>query len=318
MKYRDENGDWQEIILEPSGDTLPIGAITQFGGETAPTNWLFCNGQAVSRTDYAELFSAIGTTYGDGDGSTTFNVPDFIGRVPVGLDEEDTNFDTLGETGGSKELQRHNHDFIDNNSNKYSVIATFKPNGSYDSGQTSGSRTYETTYIDYAGTGDSGNLQPYTVTNFIIKAKQSIGIVGTVTEDITDTNSNAVPTAETVKKHIQEDITTGGEPAKCGYKVDGKDVYVKRINLGSLPNATSIDYPVSLPNNIKIIKTESTMYFANGDITMLPYCYGDSNAVNVGTPAYRKSEGTMRISSNTDRSTATAEIEVYFTYSEEA
>lgn len=286
MYYRDELGNWQEIVLEPSGDTLPIGAITQFGGETAPTNWLFCNGQAISRTDYAELFSAIGTTYGDGDGSTTFNVPDFIGRVPVGLDEEDTDFDTLGETGGSKELQRHNHGFIDNNSNKYSVIATFKPNGSYDSGQTSGSRTYETTYIDYAGTGDSGNLQPYTVTNFIIKAKQSIGIVGTVSEDITDTNNNAVPTCETVKDYVDEKHTYSTTETVIG-TYNGKPLYRKeveyaQINLGT--NTTSWDQQLSFTNIKDMFLDTTHSFFVDTDTGLhlpMPYVNPASN-----TPVY--------------------------------
>jgi microcystin-dependent protein len=53
----------------------PPGALMDFGGTTAPTGWLICDGQAVSRTTYAALFTAIGTTWGAGDGSTTFNVP---------------------------------------------------------------------------------------------------------------------------------------------------------------------------------------------------------------------------------------------------
>jgi microcystin-dependent protein len=69
---------------------------------TAPTGWLLCNGSAVSRTTYADLFTAIGTTYGVGDGSTTFNIPDLRGRVPVGADSSQTEFDALGETGGAK------------------------------------------------------------------------------------------------------------------------------------------------------------------------------------------------------------------------
>src|SRR5690606_9327728 len=67
-----------------------------------PTNWLECNGQAVSRTTYADLFAIIGSTHGAGDGATTFNVPDLRGRVIVGLATGDADFDTLGGTGGVK------------------------------------------------------------------------------------------------------------------------------------------------------------------------------------------------------------------------
>ena len=55
-----------------------------YGGEAAPTGWLLAAGSAVSRTTYATLFAAIGTTYGAGDGSTTFNLPDFRGVFPKG------------------------------------------------------------------------------------------------------------------------------------------------------------------------------------------------------------------------------------------
>lgn len=61
------------------------GTIVAYAGATVPAGWFICNGQAVSRTTYASLFAAIGTVYGVGDGSTTFNVPDLLGRVPVGL-----------------------------------------------------------------------------------------------------------------------------------------------------------------------------------------------------------------------------------------
>jgi microcystin-dependent protein len=66
------------------GATLPPGTIMDYAGATAPSGYLLCDGAAVSRTTYAALFAAIGTAWGAGDGSTTFNVPDFKGRVAVG------------------------------------------------------------------------------------------------------------------------------------------------------------------------------------------------------------------------------------------
>lgn len=65
---------------------VPSGAIMPYAGSTAPSGWLLAFGQAVSRTTYADLFTAIGTTYGTGDGSTTFNLPDLRGRAPRGVD----------------------------------------------------------------------------------------------------------------------------------------------------------------------------------------------------------------------------------------
>jgi microcystin-dependent protein len=69
-----------------AGVGLPVGMITPFAGSTAPTGWFLCGGQAVSRTTYASLFAVVGTTYGAGDGSTTFNLPDLRGRAVAGVD----------------------------------------------------------------------------------------------------------------------------------------------------------------------------------------------------------------------------------------
>ena len=84
------------------GTAAPTSSILQFAGTSAPSGWLFCDGTAVSRSTYADLFNAVGTAYGEGNGSTTFNLPDLRGRVPVGRDTGQTEFDTRGETGGSK------------------------------------------------------------------------------------------------------------------------------------------------------------------------------------------------------------------------
>lgn len=75
-------------LTRVAGGTLyadnPIGSIIPFGSSTIPSGYLLCNGQAVSRTTYSELFAAIGTAFGTGDGSTTFNVPDMRESVPKG------------------------------------------------------------------------------------------------------------------------------------------------------------------------------------------------------------------------------------------
>ncbi len=65
---------------------MPTGSVLAFAGSSAPAGWLLCYGQAVSRATYAGLYAVIGTTYGTGDGSTTFNLPDLRGRTVAGLD----------------------------------------------------------------------------------------------------------------------------------------------------------------------------------------------------------------------------------------
>lgn len=91
----------------------PAGIIMPFAGTVAPENYLFCDGSAVSRTTYATLFGVIGTTFGAGDGSSTFNLPDLSGRVPLGV----SSTHLLGTTGGSEtvtlteaELPAHTHE----------------------------------------------------------------------------------------------------------------------------------------------------------------------------------------------------------------
>lgn len=104
----------------PAGTLAPYaGPISAHAGAVStsstpgqpPRGWLWCAGQAVSRSDYSALFTAIGTTWGAGNGTTTFNVPDFRGRVPVGLDNmggSDASrisaSNTLGGTGGSNTI----------------------------------------------------------------------------------------------------------------------------------------------------------------------------------------------------------------------
>ncbi len=91
---------------------IPVGAMMDYAASTAPSGWLLCYGQAVSRVTYATLFGVVGTAFGSGDGSTTFNLPDCRGRTKVGLDNlggssanriTDANADSLNNTGFGNE-----------------------------------------------------------------------------------------------------------------------------------------------------------------------------------------------------------------------
>lgn len=74
------------VDVLPQSERTPAGMLAPFAGQTAPSGWLLCHGQAVSRSGFSDLFQAIGTIYGEGDGTTTFNLPDLRGRNPVGAD----------------------------------------------------------------------------------------------------------------------------------------------------------------------------------------------------------------------------------------
>lgn len=77
---------------------VPSGSLTMFAGGTIPTGWLLCNGQAVSRATYSTLFTAIGTAYGAGDGSTTFNVPNLVSRFPLGVNNTGLGAASAGDS----------------------------------------------------------------------------------------------------------------------------------------------------------------------------------------------------------------------------
>ena len=150
--------------------TMPTGALTPFAASTVPTGWLLCDGTGVSRTTYADLFSVIGTTYGAGNGSTTFNLPNLKGRVPVGLDSADTQFDALGETGGAKthtlttaEMPVHTH----TQSSHTHTQSSHSHSGTTDTGLTNGSWTVP------AGSGTS--VQPNHLVGFSASATVSLG-----------------------------------------------------------------------------------------------------------------------------------------------
>lgn len=86
--------DVADLQTDVAGLTLPSGMITPYGGATAPSGWLLCDGTAVSRETYADLFAAIGTTFGTGDGSTTFNIPNLQDKFVEGA----SSTNTLGST----------------------------------------------------------------------------------------------------------------------------------------------------------------------------------------------------------------------------
>ena len=171
-------------------NAVPLGTVSGFAGSTAPSGWQLCYGQAISRTQYAGLFAVTSTTYGSGDGSTTFNVPDLRGRVVAGLDNMGSTdagrlstANTLGTTTGtetitltSAEMPSHTHI---QDAHNHEVART--TNGIYNTAgagvlfwstsytaDTVASRT--ATNQNTGGGGAHLNTQPTIVLNYIIKA----------------------------------------------------------------------------------------------------------------------------------------------------
>lgn len=165
---------------DPGGNAVQTGTITAFGGTTPPTGWLLCQGQAVSRTTFAELFAVLGTAFGNGDGSTTFNVPDLRQRFPLGKATAGTGA-TLGGTGGTID---HTHGL--DTSSSHAKIATKATVGNEFHMRRKTVTTYTATHgmtaanhqtdtnsqtvgAELGGTSGTGN-PPFQAVNFIVKA----------------------------------------------------------------------------------------------------------------------------------------------------
>jgi microcystin-dependent protein len=157
----------------------PTGGLIMWGTGTAPTGWLLCDGTAVNRTTYAALFAVVGTTFGVGDGSTTFNLPNYTNRMPYGT--------TIGATGGSADavVVSHTHTATSTVTDpQHSHTTAFGPRigggtsaaGNSDGGYSPLTTTSVSTGITVATTnassgvsGTNANLPPYLGINFIIK-----------------------------------------------------------------------------------------------------------------------------------------------------
>lgn len=165
------------------------GIVLPYAGSSEPEGWLLCDGRAVSRTTHADLFSTIGTTYGNGDGSTTFNLPDLRGRFPLGKDDMGgaaanrvtaTEADNLGQGSGAEthtlsetEMPSHVHDLeTETTSQTHSHNRTGAERvAAGSSGGAGGGSTIvgDSAMISTGGNQAHNNMPPYATLNYIIK-----------------------------------------------------------------------------------------------------------------------------------------------------
>lgn len=155
------------------GSGVPTGTVVPFAGSNAPKDYLICDGSAISRQIYSKLFEVIGTIYGSGDGSSTFNLPNIKGNVIVGCDSSNSKFNSLGMTGGEEthklttsEMPSHNH--------RQTVTASRSGSGntyvSWNANNLTGNTdTGARNTLNTGGNQAHNNLQPYITLNYIIK-----------------------------------------------------------------------------------------------------------------------------------------------------
>lgn len=176
-----ENSVVREENLFPPEMLMPVGVVLPYVSSNAPNGWLNCQGQELYRGDYPDLFAVIGTTYGAGNGSTTFNLPNLAGRVVVGQGSgTDLTPRSMGSTGGaethtltSEEMPSHSH----------TSNATGGSVGLITANGTSTAITGDNSPVEpnifaapaalsissEGGDGAHNNMQPFAVLNYIIK-----------------------------------------------------------------------------------------------------------------------------------------------------
>lgn len=279
------------IAVQPQ----PVGVVEAFAGSNAPNGWLICDGSQVLRSLYPELFSVIGTTYGSGDGFSTFTLPDLRGRTIAGRDGVNnmnngptnrltsTHFGAsgtaLGNSGGSEshtlttaQLASHGHGVNDpGHSHSINQVVLGSDNSGNSIRAANGSNVpnntgtnSNTTGISIQNTGSGNahnNTQPTMILNYIIKAVSELPRGGWY-----NSSSPDLVTSLPTNPYVGQEV----------YHYINSKIYAKRYNGStweSLINANSVDLPAGTVIQAVTRTTSVNNSSFNGFIYSDCYCY---------------------------------------------
>lgn len=321
MKILDKTTQtYKELVLKPGGDTLPIGSIVAFASDTIPNGWLLCDGSVVSRATYSELFNAIGLSYVEEgyewQDEERFPLPNAKGRTLVGKDSTDTDFNTLGKTGGEKthtltvdEMPSHTHDvaIAVNNTVAGGARYYFNSAGTTSAPITDTSAWSNSLTAKATGGGQAhNNLQPSLTLNYIIKAKNTVVIKGDVIQENGTASENNTYSAKAIDNKLKTNIVIGQEVATNVY-IGDKQVFIKKIDIGSLPNAARKIVETGL-TNVKVTKLHGIARDSSLQIP-LPFVYPELPSC-IGVMFVN---GSLYINTGSDRTGLTGEITIHYT-----
>lgn len=252
--------------------TLPVGSIISYGGFNAPEGWMICDGSAINRETYSKLFESIGTQYGAGDGSTTFNLPDLRDKFILGAGINHN----IGEVGGEEEhtliineMPRHKHSAKNFVYNSAENPFTINPNGG-----SKLSTAPDNVSVGYTG-GDQphNNMPPYNTTLFIIKVREVSTVTAEVVDRLTSTSTTDALSAnqgKVLSDKIKVDDTYLTLETKTNKTwIDGKPIYRKTIQFTTTATGKhSIKHNIS--NLDTIIEGKGSAKDSSGAFYMFP------------------------------------------------
>lgn len=266
-----QDGTWNPVgsILGPQGENgvdgtdgsiAPVGSIVIWGSENIPENYLKCEGQTLSRGEYASLFNVIGTTFGEGDGATTFALPDMRNYVVVGM-SDDTDINAIGKKYGEKEvtltvneMPAHTHGISGDGNIAYANgFPTLM-------GNPDGENNGNWKPTDSTGGGEPhNNMQPSMAMVFIIKAYEITPADVNVVDSLEGNSTTDAPSVHAVNSKIESlvgntDIWHEITDIKTDFKIYEGAAPVQYRKVGNVVEVCGVLAPVkTLPGSTSAV-----------------------------------------------------------------